>query len=273
MVQLKHSEKRVLEDAFDMGSGYVLNFSDRTFAEFFEDQGITIYQEKYGFNGTSKAKHMRAFVQVEDDFTVCRVMRQMWEYRESLQQYREADSNGPLKTRFFALIDRLENNGTVPRTDAIDRFARDQTLDELVASIERDIGANRPAAAIDRLHTYCMKRFGHLLEVRGVEWDRDEPLHSRVGKYVRILNQERQLRDVTAQIIKNAIAVFDKFNHVRNNQSLAHDNQLLDAAEARFIYDSITAILRFVKSIEAGVFEGPASPPPSTRSRDDEIPF
>jgi hypothetical protein len=40
---LKHSEKRILEDALDMGVGYVLNFSDRTFAEFFDDHGITIY--------------------------------------------------------------------------------------------------------------------------------------------------------------------------------------------------------------------------------------
>src|SRR6266852_1797863 len=35
----------------------------------FDDQGITIYQEKYAFNGSSKAKHMRAFVQVENAFT------------------------------------------------------------------------------------------------------------------------------------------------------------------------------------------------------------
>jgi hypothetical protein len=58
MVHLKHSERRILEDALGMGSGYVLNFSDRTFAEFFDDQGITIYQPKYDVNGTSKAKHM-----------------------------------------------------------------------------------------------------------------------------------------------------------------------------------------------------------------------
>src|SRR5713226_4644818 len=127
MVQLKHSEKRILEDALDMGSGYVLNFSDRTFAEFFDDQGITIYQERYEFNGTSKAKHMRAFVEVEDAFTVCRVMRQLWEHRESIPQYDKADLNGQLKSRFFALLDRLESGGEVPRTDAIDRFARDQT--------------------------------------------------------------------------------------------------------------------------------------------------
>jgi hypothetical protein len=130
MVQLKHSERRILEDALGMGSGYVLNFSDRTFAEFFDDQGITIYQEKYAFNGSSKAKHMRAFIEVEDAFTVCRVMRQLWELVPD-----KADPTGSLKTRFFALLDRLESGGAVPRTDAIDRFARDETLDELVASI------------------------------------------------------------------------------------------------------------------------------------------
>ena len=199
---------------------------DRTFAEFFDDLGITIYQEKYDFKGSSKAKHVRAFIEVEDAFTVCRVLRQLWEYRESTPQYEKADPAGQLKTRFFALLDRLESSGAVPRTDAIERFARDPTLDELVASIERDIGANRPVAALDRLHTYCMKKFGHLLDVRGIQWERAEPLHARVGKYVKALAQDRELREVTAQIIKNAIGVFDKFNHVRNNQSLAHDNEL-----------------------------------------------
>src|SRR5258705_11673394 len=111
MVQLKHAEKRVFEDALDMSSGYVLNFSDRTSGEFFDDQGITIYEERYGFNGTSKAKHMRAFIEVEDAFTVCRIMRQLWEYRESIPQY--ADQSGQLKSRFFALLDRLESGGEV----------------------------------------------------------------------------------------------------------------------------------------------------------------
>lgn len=251
-------------------SSEILDFSDRTFAEFFDDQGITIYQERYGINGTSKAKHLRAFIEVEDAFTVCRVMRQLWEHRESIPQH--ADPSGQLKAKFFALLDRLESGGAIPRTDAIDRFARDQTLDELVASLERDIGANRPAAALDRLHTYCMKKFGHLLDVRGVTWERAEPLQSRVGKYVKALGQDRELRDVTGQIIKNAIGVFDKFNPVRNNQSLAHDNELLDQAEARFIYDSITAILRFVRSVEANRFDAAAPSPPS-KSMDNEIQF
>jgi len=143
----------------------------------------------------------------------------------------------------------------VARTDAIDRFTPDETLEELVAAIERDILADLPSAALDRLHTYCAKKFGHLRDQRGVSWDRSEPLQSRVGKYVKSVVQERELREMTQQILKNSIGVFDKFNHIRNNQSLAHDNVLLEKAEARFIFDSISAVLRFVKSIDASRFE------------------
>jgi hypothetical protein len=56
VVQIKHSEMRVFDDAFDMQSGYVLNFSDRTFSEFFDDEfGINIDDEKYRFNGSKPA--------------------------------------------------------------------------------------------------------------------------------------------------------------------------------------------------------------------------
>jgi hypothetical protein len=255
MVKLTHAEMRVLDDALDMGSGYVLDFSDRTMSEFFDDEfGITIYQERYGFNGSSKAKHIRAFVAVEDEFTVARVLRSLWTYRESLDRYRDSERGPAIKDRFFALVTKIEGCGAVPQTDAIDRFKRDETLDELITALQRDIGANRPVAALDRLHTYCMKKFAHLLDERGVPCERSEPLHSRVGKYVKALSQERELRDITGQIVKNAIGVFDKFNYVRNNDSLAHDNELIDPAEARFIYDAITAFLRFVKAIEAEKF-------------------
>jgi Abortive infection C-terminus len=255
METLKHSEMRIIDDALDMGGGYVLDFSDRTFAEFFDDEfGVDIYSVKYGFNGRSKAKHMRAFIKAEDEYTVARVLRRFWEYRESIPIYAEAENRESIKRRFFGLLAKIEGAAATPRTDAIDRFARDETLEELVDSIERDISANKPAAALDRLHTYCMKKFGHLLDSHGVTWDRKEPLHSRAGKYVKALEARYPLRDASRQIIKSAIGIFEKFNHIRNDDSLAHDNDLPDHAEARFIFDSIAAILRFIKSIEATRF-------------------
>jgi hypothetical protein len=256
MVSLKRSEMRIFDDAFGMNSGYVLDFSDRTMAEFFEDEfGIDIYQEKYRFNGTSKAKHLRAFIETEDEYTVAKVARVLWQYRENLSRYHSnsAETNA-LKARFFDLVSRIEGSGVVARTDALDRFKRDETLEELIAAIERDIAANKPAAALDRLHTYCMKKFAHLLDERDIAWDREDPLQSRVGKYVKALEAEREVREITRRIIKSAISVFEQFNDIRNNRSFAHDNNLIDQAEARFIFDAISAFLRFIKSVEASRF-------------------
>lgn len=253
MADIKHADIRIVDDAFQGDPGYCLNFSDKTYREWFDDEfGINIDDEHYRAGGTSKMNRLRTFLRVSDPMPAARVLRKMWEYREG--EFRPHE-NPKIQERLFALIARLEGSSTVASTDALDKFAADETLEELIGSIERDIVADKPAAALDRLHTYCTKKFGHLLDARKVEWNRDEPLHSRVGKYVKAVHAEKPLQDMTLQILKGSIAVFDKFNHVRNNQSLAHDNDLLQKSEARFIFDSVSAVLRFVKSVDAGRFE------------------
>jgi hypothetical protein len=249
MVDLKHSDMRIIDEAFQGEPGYALNFSDRTFTEYFDDE-FGIDRKEYRGAGTSKMNRLRTFFRVSDPALVSRVMRSLCEYREG---YRPFDPK--VRERIYGLIARIEGGSEIARTDALDRFVPDETLEELIGSIERDIAADRPAAALDRLHTYCAKKFGHLLDKRGVEWSRNEPLHSRVGKYVKVVNEEQPLQEMTLQILKNAIGVFDKFNHIRNNQTLAHDNDLLHKAEARFIFDSVNAVLRFIKSVDTGRFE------------------
>lgn len=67
-----------------MASGFVLDFSDRSFSEFFKDTAnIDIYSEKYSSNGTSKAKHLRAFWDKENDILVGKVLLgllDIWDY-------------------------------------------------------------------------------------------------------------------------------------------------------------------------------------------------
>jgi hypothetical protein len=138
--------------------------------------------------------------------------------------------------------------------DALEKFKADETLDELIAAIRRDINVDKHATSLDRLHTYCMKKFTHLLEQRGVQSDRDEPLHSRVGKYIKVMEQIYPLHEISKRIMKTSISVFEQFSQVRNNVSLAHDNPLIHKAEARFIFDSISNTLRFIKTIEEGNF-------------------
>jgi len=65
-----------------MSSGYVLDFSNATFAEFFKREfAIDIYDDAYGDLGTSKGKHFRSFLLKAHDTTAARVLRGLWEYK------------------------------------------------------------------------------------------------------------------------------------------------------------------------------------------------
>src|SRR5258708_23871546 len=215
MVQIKRSEMRQLDDAFGMGSGYVLNFSDRTMSEWFEDElRIDIDSDRYKARGTSKANRLRCFVDTEDATLVARMLRQLWNHRETTGWEPYGAEQGQIervKAQLFDLIHRIEGAAPSPPTDAIVAFMRDETLEELVQAIRRDADAGKPQAALDRLHTYCMKKFSHLLAQRGTPPDREEPLHSRVGKYVKALEADRVLRPITKQIMKNCIGIFQSY--------------------------------------------------------------
>ena len=133
MTNLKRSEMRLIDSALGMGSGYVLNFSDRTFAEFFDDEfRIDVDQQRYKTRGTSKANRLRSFIDQEDEHLVARVLRRLWKEREEIPIFRDADDHGSLKIKLFELIATIEGGAAVPRTDVIERFTRDETLEELV---------------------------------------------------------------------------------------------------------------------------------------------
>jgi hypothetical protein len=261
MVQIKRSEMRQLDDAFGMGSGYVLDFSDRTMSEWFEDElRIDIDHPRYKARGTSKANRLRCFIETEPVPIVTRMLRLLWSYRETSgwQPYGlTAEQAEQHKVRLFDVIHRLEGSEATLAMDSVIAFRRDETLEELVQAIRRDADAGKPQAALDRLHTYSMKKFAHLLAERGTPADREEPLHSRLGRYVKTLEAERPLRPITKQTMKNCIGIFQSYNDVRNNGSFAHDNPVVDKDEARFIFETIVSMLRFVRSVDAGHFETP----------------
>jgi len=67
MSSLTDTEKRYLEKLFGMQTGYVLDYSDATFGEFFNRHKVDIHSAVYQTYGTSKAKKLRAFWDREPD--------------------------------------------------------------------------------------------------------------------------------------------------------------------------------------------------------------
>ncbi|MEQ1887031.1 MAG: hypothetical protein ABL967_18355 [Bryobacteraceae bacterium] len=83
MSDLSPLEKRRLEQFLGMGSGYVLDFTNRTFAEFItHSTSRDIYDSRYDNGSGSKANRLRAFWQKEENAVVGRLLGDMLDYSE-----------------------------------------------------------------------------------------------------------------------------------------------------------------------------------------------
>jgi hypothetical protein len=109
MANIRSIDMMLLDELFDMQSGYVLNFSDRTMREFFAFEfNIDIDDPVYQANGTSKAKRLRCFLQTVEPVEAVRVLKGLWEYREALRERTgRAESITNAAGRFLDLLSRI----------------------------------------------------------------------------------------------------------------------------------------------------------------------
>lgn len=122
MSNIRSIDMIFIDDLLDMGGGYVLNFIDRKFAQFFaEELNVDIDNPRYAQTGGSKEKRLRCFLQTVDKPTVVRTLKALWEYREALrQQTKEADKVENAHGRLLAFINWLEGqseNRSIRRTN------------------------------------------------------------------------------------------------------------------------------------------------------------
>jgi hypothetical protein len=107
--KIRSIDMRLIDDLFEMGDGYVLNFSNKTFAEFFDDElGIDIDDSRYDVEGTSKAKRLRFFLKNCDLQVRIQTLLALWEYREvDRRRNRTEETIQDAEEEFYSLIERL----------------------------------------------------------------------------------------------------------------------------------------------------------------------
>src|SRR3982074_3138803 len=85
MANLRSRDMMTVDDLF-IKDGYVLKFSDATYAAFFaEELGINIDDPKYSAEGGSKGKRLRYFLRTADDALAVKTLKSLWDYREMLR--------------------------------------------------------------------------------------------------------------------------------------------------------------------------------------------
>jgi hypothetical protein len=97
-----------VDDLF-IKQGYVLNFSDATYARFFaEELNVNIDDGKYYAEGGSKGKRLRYFLRTESDALAVKTLKALWEYREMLRVRSGEEEKVPnAQGRFLELLARL----------------------------------------------------------------------------------------------------------------------------------------------------------------------
>ncbi len=105
MASLTYTEKKLLEKVFKMEDGHLLDFSHATLRVFMNDFKIDLGDDKYNKYGSSKAKRMLAFWEVEEDDVVASVVKGLLEDANNNDKITVQDNEKAQK-----VINRLEGN-------------------------------------------------------------------------------------------------------------------------------------------------------------------
>ena len=138
---IRMADMPVLNNVFAMEGGWVLNFSNRTLAEFFsEELRGDIDDPRWTAQGGSKAKRLRCYLRRADRQTALDTLNALWEYREAssiTHDYPKLDDT--VRAAFFKIIARLggtpptqETSSTAPAASRIDATAASSLANRLL---------------------------------------------------------------------------------------------------------------------------------------------
>ena len=145
MAELTYIEKANIEKFLGMKSGYVMDFSDRTFQEFVgEAIGIDIFDEKYHYASNSKANRLRGFIKIESNYIFGKLLSAFCEYWLSKVHTGEIDyrDDENLYKECVKLSERLKQEIIVEHIDAIQPNVDDRNFKLLAKSIRESIEKN-----------------------------------------------------------------------------------------------------------------------------------
>lgn len=248
-------ERMKLEKMFCMNGGYVMDFSNRTFSDFiFEETRIDIYNDKYLIYGDSKAKRLRAFWDLENNYSVGKITKAMldkWKDDKVIYGKEILTSEQLLWDDCEKISKKLLEDSIVDEIEVIREIEDDRDITMLARNIKESIAKNQPEEALDRLHTYLMKFIRSICNKHCIEFTNEESLNAIFGKYVKFIVSNQKIESVMSErILKYSINVLEAFNDIRNNKSFAHDNPILNYEESVLIFNNMTNSMKFIENVE-----------------------
>ncbi|MDD3051147.1 MAG: abortive infection family protein [Candidatus Cloacimonetes bacterium] len=256
MSNLKYVDQVKFEKLFGMSSGYVLNFSNSTFQAFVADSvGVDIYCGEYDYASCSKANMVRGFVKTATNYKVGIFLRDLLEHWKTIVNTPE-ESDWKLYLECQKIAEEMIKETGAVNISALDQFEDDLDFSRISVDIKDKLERNQPEMALDRLHTYLIKYFKKLCDDHKIEYS-DNKLEGIAGKYINWLREKELFESkITIKILGSSIQILKYFNDVRNNQSFAHDNPILNYSESLLIFNNICNIVAFINNLEESLKKG-----------------
>jgi hypothetical protein len=196
-------DMQVVERVLDMGSGYVLDFSDRTFDEFIGHEiGIDATAARYSVDGGSKAKRLRRILHSLSSGQQAKLLRAFLKYRDSPARNQSVQ---PLDEQWRRSYDEIIQGLERQVVEADNHYSASswtgrRTIREQVA-IVRGLG---PVALreIDELASIIeSKRFNDPITADAVQCLRE--LHEQLGELIAAIDRGSMTREAVEAIEAN----------------------------------------------------------------------
>ena len=250
--------KLILEELFDMNSGYVMNLSSTKFSDLIYDvTRIKIYDEKYNFRSGSKANRLRSLWNIESNQNVAAINLTLLGYWE--QQFRLSNPDEEKFYRYYNLkVDAAKqltllskDTRTNFNTSILESIKTEKDFQLLKNDIQRTLDNNEPQLALDRTHTLLVTYFRKLCTKHGIVYNEKETVDNLFSKYINHFNKLEYFEsDMSIKILRLPSQALEKYNNVRNNKSFAHSNNILKYSESNLILEFVFLVLKFVVNLE-----------------------
>ncbi len=211
----------------------------------YTDQGWAYYA---GMKGNNWDKNALDFMIEGKQDNIKFLKNNTNQIKDSIQKVLKPDISGFLVRKVEFII----------REDSFE-ISLPQETGEVFEVLSRDIydalAKDEPSLVLDRLHTYSSKYLRNLCQKYFIDVSDAEgnyyPLHNLAGSLAKYYENNHVFQsDFIIRAMKSSISIFERFNAVRNDYSYAHDNDILNKAEATYIVTIITATLNLLNVVE-----------------------
>lgn len=212
------------------------------------DYNVIDWAHYAGISGDTWNKKAVDFILESSESVISRLKGAEPYIKERLQTYLRPNTTGFLVRKIEFVICDEEFEISLPEKNGED-------FETLSRDIADSLAKNEPVLVLDRLHTYSIKYIREICEKHGISVRADNgqlhPLHSLAGSLVKYYQQNNAFGSEFAEkALKASISLFDRYNSIRNNQSFAHDNMVLNKTEAAYVVRIVSATLSFIAEIE-----------------------